>query len=271
MPKNRKKRKKKIKKPRGLSANNPLEELGGMEGLGDLSKLFGNMFGGEGGEGGMPFDMSALENEMPNFDINKFYQEKIKVHLEEGVELPVYGTKGSSGVDLMAREEVIVRPWEAVIVPTGIRVDIPPGMEIQIRPRSGNSLKKSFIIANSPGTIDSDYRGEVGIIVRNLCEATMTIPKGMKLAQAVLAPVFHIDWQVVETIEDLDKTERGEGGFGSTDEPKEELKESFNISNEVPMVEPESLDDGDEVDKSKPCQCKGAEDKICDCKDDKVE
>ena len=116
--------------------------------------------------------------------------------------------------DIFAAEEIIIKPNETQMVRTGIQVAIPVGYEIQIRPRSGLSFKTGLRIANTPGTIDSDYRGEVGVIMTNIGKTDETIKVGDKIAQMVISPVPMIKW--VET-DVLSETERGEGGFGSTD------------------------------------------------------
>ncbi len=127
--------------------------------------------------------------------------------------LPSRATSGSSGVDLIAaiESDIDVRPGTTVLIPTGLKVSIPPGYEWQIRPRSGNALKHSITVLNSPGTIDSDYRGEVKVILANLGEQPFIVQRGDRIAQAVLAPVVYPRFTVVDTVPD---TQRGEGGFG---------------------------------------------------------
>ena len=129
--------------------------------------------------------------------------------------LPAYATPGSAGVDLAAaiEEPLIMRPGERVAVPTGIALALPEGWEGQVRPRSGLALKHGITVLNSPGTIDADYRGEVRIILANLGSAPVTIARGERIAQLVIAPVSRALWQVVA---DLPETRRGAGGFGST-------------------------------------------------------
>ena len=128
-------------------------------------------------------------------------------------ELPCFSHKGDSGVDLKVIEDCVVPAFERCLLKTGLAVEVPEGYEIQIRPRSGISLKTPVMIANSPGTVDSTYRGEVGIIVFNASPEPYKIEKGTRIAQAVvvkLPQVEHVE------VSELSKTARGEGGFGST-------------------------------------------------------
>ncbi|MCB2060932.1 MAG: dUTP diphosphatase [Novosphingobium sp.] len=131
----------------------------------------------------------------------------------EGLELPAYATDGAAGMDVLAAEEVSVAPGARHAVATGIAVAIPPGFEIQVRPRSGLALKHGITVPNTPGTIDSDYRGEVKVIVINHGSEAFEIRRGDRIAQLVLAPVTRASWLPVD---ELDETARGEGGFGST-------------------------------------------------------
>lgn len=128
-------------------------------------------------------------------------------------DLPEYATQGSSGVDLRASEDYIIKPFERALVATGIKLAIPAGYEVQVRPRSGLALKHGIIIPNSPGTIDSDYRGEVRVILMNLGREDFIIKAGDRIAQMILAPVAKISW---EECAELEETARGSGGFGST-------------------------------------------------------
>lgn len=130
--------------------------------------------------------------------------------------IPKYAHPTDAGADVCAIEETKIEAGETKIVKTGIAVAIPVGYEIQVRPRSGLSLKSGLRIANAPGTIDTDYRGEVGIIMTNTKDIPYVIEKGMKIAQLVISQVPRIKWDEVTTVEDLGTTERGEGGFGST-------------------------------------------------------
>ena len=132
-----------------------------------------------------------------------------------GLELPAYATAGAAGADVLAAVEkpVTIAPGRRALIPTGFSIALPAGFELQIRPRSGLALKHGIVLPNSPGTIDEDYRGEVGVIVLNASEDHFTVTRGMRIAQAVLAPVVRAAW---EEVEDLDATARGTGGFGST-------------------------------------------------------
>jgi dUTP pyrophosphatase len=132
-----------------------------------------------------------------------------------GLDLPAYTTPGAAGADVLAAVEkpVIIAPGKRVLIPTGFCVALPAGYELQIRPRSGLALKHGIVLPNAPGTIDEDYRGEIGVIVLNASEEHFTVTRGMRIAQAVLAPVVRAAW---EEVEDLDATARGTGGFGST-------------------------------------------------------
>lgn len=136
-------------------------------------------------------------------------------------ELPSYGTPFSSGVDLVANvpglNRIMVYPGHRVLIPTGLFVAIPDGYEIQIRPRSGLALKKGITVLNTPGTIDSDYRGEIGVIIINHGLEAVGFGNGDKIAQAVLTKVEKIEWITADSKENLPVSIRGEGGFGSTD------------------------------------------------------
>lgn len=130
--------------------------------------------------------------------------------------IPQYAHPTDAGADVCAVEETKIEAGETKVVKTGIAIAIPAGYEIQVRPRSGLSLKSGLRIANAPGTIDADYRGEVGIIMTNTKDIPYVIDKGMKIAQLVIAPTPMIKWNEVATVEELGTTERGEDGFGST-------------------------------------------------------
>jgi dUTP pyrophosphatase len=133
----------------------------------------------------------------------------------EGLELPAYATDGAAGMDALAAVEadLVLLPGERTAVPTGLMMAVPPGHEMQVRARSGLALKEGLAVLNAPGTIDSDYRGEVKIILANLGPASFTITRGMRIAQLVLAPYVRCRWAETDS---LDETARGEGGFGST-------------------------------------------------------
>ena len=142
----------------------------------------------------------------------------LRIRRDEGCEdlpLPDYESDGASGIDLRAavEEEVVLSPGERELIPTGLHIAVPRGYEAQVRPRSGLALKHGISVLNTPGTIDSDYRGEVGIILANLGNESFTIERGMRIAQMVIAPVCRAE--VVE-VEELSATERHHGGFGST-------------------------------------------------------
>lgn len=131
----------------------------------------------------------------------------------EGLALPAYATDGAAGMDVVAAENVVIAPRGRHAVATGLSVAIPAGYEIQVRPRSGLAFKHGISVPNSPGTIDSDYRGELKVLLINHGDADFAIVRGDRVAQIVLAPVTIAQWQEVDT---LDDTERGSGGFGST-------------------------------------------------------
>ncbi|MEM8727152.1 MAG: dUTP diphosphatase [Chlamydiota bacterium] len=135
--------------------------------------------------------------------------------LEEGVELPAYESKGAAGADVRAHiaDKIILNPGESRLVPTGLSFEIPNGFEIQVRPRSGLALKHGVTVLNAPGTIDSDYRGQVGIILINHGKIPFAITPKMRIAQLVFAPVIRANYREEER---LTATERGEGGFGHT-------------------------------------------------------
>lgn len=133
----------------------------------------------------------------------------------QGLALPAYTTAGAAGMDILAAVEnpVKIAPLGRALIPAGFCIALPPNFELQIRPRSGLALKHGIVLPNSPGTIDEDYRGEVQIIVLNANDEDFWVTRGMRIAQAVLAPVARAEWAEVET---LDETARGMGGFGST-------------------------------------------------------
>ena len=129
--------------------------------------------------------------------------------------LPVYQTPGSAGADLRAAlsEAVVLAPGERRLIPTGLRLQIPPGFEAQVRPRSGLAARHGVTVLNAPGTIDADFRGEVGVLLVNLGQEPFRVQPGERVAQLVIAPVRQAEFVLRESI---DETERGEGGFGST-------------------------------------------------------
>ena len=137
-----------------------------------------------------------------------------RVHSHD-LPLPTYATAGAAGMDLLAAIEkpINLPPAGRKLIPTGLAIALPPGYELQIRPRSGLALNHGIMLPNSPGTIDEDFRGEIQVIVINASMEHFLITRGMRIAQAVLAPVIHAAWTEVEN---LAETERGAGGFGST-------------------------------------------------------
>ena len=135
--------------------------------------------------------------------------------LSKTIPLPKYETLGSSGMDLSANVDKIVEiePGKTAIIPTGLIVSIPKNYEIQIRPRSGLAAKNQLTVLNTPGTIDADYRGEIKVILINLNEKKFYVEKGLRIAQMVLCPVIKA---ILKEVDELDETERGSGGLGST-------------------------------------------------------
>ncbi|CAM1357793.1 dUTP diphosphatase [Tenacibaculum xiamenense] len=130
-------------------------------------------------------------------------------------EIPAYETEGSAGMDLRANieEAITLKPLERTIVKTGLFIALPVGFEAQVRPRSGLAAKKGITVLNAPGTVDADYRGEIGVILVNLSNEDFTINDGERIAQLVITKHERVTWEQVTT---LDETERGAGGFGST-------------------------------------------------------
>lgn len=139
----------------------------------------------------------------------------VKIINQSSNPLPAYATKGSAGMDLMAAVDAqeTLHPLERKLIPTGLFIQLPQGFEAQIRPRSGLAIKQGLTCLNSPGTIDSDYRGEIKIILINLSNEPQTIHTGDRIAQMVIHPVAQANWQPVNV---LDATERDHGGFGHT-------------------------------------------------------
>ena len=140
---------------------------------------------------------------------------KIRIVNHSRHPLPAYETAGSSGMDLRANldQEILLRPLERAMVPTGLFVEIPPGFEAQVRPRSGLAAKKGITVLNTPGTIDSDYRGEVKVILINLSNEEFIIRDGERIAQMIISSHERAEW---EQVDELVETERGAGGFGHT-------------------------------------------------------
>lgn len=139
----------------------------------------------------------------------------VEIYLEEGAEAPSYGSEEAAGVDLRAfiKETVILEPGEHKLIPTGIKIALPKGYELQVRPRSGLAYKSGITVLNTPGTIDSDYRGEIGVILINHSRHPFEVTPGMRIAQGVMAPVYRAEFKSVKALE---HTARGEGGFGHT-------------------------------------------------------
>jgi len=139
------------------------------------------------------------------------------IRLPHGADLPLpsYATEGAAGMDLLAAisAPVVIPPGGRALIPTGLKMAIPAGYEIQVRPRSGLALKNGITLPNSPGTIDEDYRGELGVILMNGGDTAFVVERGMRIAQAVIAPVVRASWRDVAELPD---TARGTGGFGST-------------------------------------------------------
>lgn len=140
---------------------------------------------------------------------------KLRIVNTSNNELPTYATKGSAGMDLRAnlQEDVVIAPGERKLISTGLKILLPVGYEAQIRPRSGLALKKGVTVLNSPGTVDSDYIGDIGVILINHGEESFTVSNGDRIAQMVIAKHETVEFEQVES---LDETERGAGGFGST-------------------------------------------------------
>jgi dUTP pyrophosphatase len=139
----------------------------------------------------------------------------VKIINSSPFDLPAYETEGAAGMDLRAHipTAITLAPLERHLFPTGLRIELPQGYEAQVRPRSGLALKKGLTCLNSPGTIDADYRGVIGVILVNLSNHAQTIEPGERVAQMVIAKHERVVWQAVEL---LNETQRGEGGFGST-------------------------------------------------------
>lgn len=140
---------------------------------------------------------------------------EIKIINKSGFELPEYKTAQSAGMDLKAavRDDVTLRPLQRAIIPTGLYIELPEGYEAQVRPRSGLAAKHGVTVLNSPGTVDADYRGEIGVILVNLSDEVFVVKRGERIAQLVIARHERAEWKETDTLGD---TARGEGGFGHT-------------------------------------------------------
>ncbi len=133
----------------------------------------------------------------------------------KGMNLPAYATSHSAGMDLMAAidNDIVIKKHQRALIPTGIAIALPDGFEAQIRPRSGLALKNGVTVLNTPGTIDADYRGEIGVVLINLGDEDFVVSRNMRIAQMIISPYIKAKFNKVD---DLDKTSSGEGGFGST-------------------------------------------------------
>jgi dUTP pyrophosphatase len=139
----------------------------------------------------------------------------VKVINHSNNALPEYETALSAGMDVRAflNEPIMLKPFERQLIPTGLYLEIPSGFECQVRPRSGLAFKKGITVLNSPGTIDADYRGEIGVLLVNLSSENVSIETGERIAQLVFAPIIQAEWKLTE---EISETKRGSGGFGST-------------------------------------------------------
>ena len=142
----------------------------------------------------------------------------IKIYNTSNYSCPKYETAGSAGLDLKADilEDITLKPGDRVLIPTGLHIELPEGYEAQIRPRSGLALKSGLTVLNAPGTIDADYRGNIGVIIINLNRIDVTITPGERIAQMVISKFEKANFIKVDSIEELNATDRGDGGFGHT-------------------------------------------------------
>lgn len=140
---------------------------------------------------------------------------RVKIINRSGHKLPAYETFSAAGMDVRACLEtpMTLAPLQRALIPTGLRMQLPHGYECQVRPRSGLALKKGISIVNTPGTVDADYRGEIGVILINLSDTPFTVNDGDRIAQLVIGPYTRVEW---EPVSELDETKRGDGGFGHT-------------------------------------------------------
>lgn len=173
----------------------------------------------DGKLGSKPVEVKSFEDSDGLLNtLDTYVTVKVK-RFDKNMPLPEYKTAGAAGCDLYAVEDVVFGPWETRIVKTNIAIKLLEGFEAQIRPRSSTVLETPLIIANSPGTIDSDYSGDndrIGIIAKNLSNDYYTVHKGDRLAQLIIAQYYRADWQEVDKLDDVDR-----GGFGSTGEKEE--------------------------------------------------
>lgn len=140
---------------------------------------------------------------------------KVKIINDSGYDLPAYETYSAAGMDVHAaiHEPIVLHSLERVLIPTGLRVQLPQGYEMQIRPRSGLALKHGISIVNTPGTVDADYRGEIKVVLINLSKEPFVINPGERICQMVITTYTHVEW---EPVREIDHTKRGDGGFGHT-------------------------------------------------------
>ncbi len=140
---------------------------------------------------------------------------KVKIINESGYDLPTYETPLSAGMDIHAclDSPIVLQPLQRALIPTGLRLQLPRGYECQIRPRSGLALKHGISIVNTPGTVDADYRGDIGVVLINLSNEPFTVNPGERIAQMVIKEFVHVEWEPVKR---LDETKRGDGAFGHT-------------------------------------------------------
>jgi dUTP pyrophosphatase len=158
-------------------------------------------------------DLEALDNDFENYTPKRELRYE---KLTEDVSDPEYNYPSDSGFDLYSTADLELKPFDRVLVPTGLRFDIPDGTEIQVRPKSGLALKQGLTVLNTPGTVDSGYNGEIKVIIFNSSNLPVSIIKGMKIAQAVLCPVINGKWVDLVKVSNIEDKDRGDNGFGST-------------------------------------------------------
>jgi dUTP pyrophosphatase len=155
--------------------------------------------------------------EMNEDSLNAIKTKNLKVELlNDDAKFPEYAYPSDSGFDLFSTEEVILQPFGRALVPTGIKLSIPEEFEIQVRPKSGLAINQGLTVLNTPGTVDSGYNGEIKVIIFNTNNISVTIPKGMKVAQAVLCPVVNGKYVNLIQVDKVENGDRGDNGFGST-------------------------------------------------------
>lgn len=165
---------------------------------------------------------------------------KLQIVNKSNNPLPEYKTTGAVGLDLQANESIVIQPGEKQLVSTGLYIAVPDGYEAQIRPRSGLALNNNITILNTPGTIDSDYRGEIKVILYNASMAnSFNVNEGDRIAQMIISPIVKVE--LIE-VQELDETERGEGGFGSTD-AIETTMDLLDLYDEIPIDYVEEQED----------------------------